>query len=394
MINDYVIQPETLGGGMQTMGVFAHEYGHAIGLPDLYDTDGSSEGIGDWSLMAGGSWNYVTRSGDRPAHMDAWCKYKLGWVMPTRVTGTLMNEPITQAATAADVYQLGNGSPVLLGGEYFLVENRQKAGFDAGLPGAGLLIWHIDESMTTNNSECYPGGPDCSIQHYHVALEQADNLWELGKNIDRGDTGDPYPGSTGNTSFTGSSSPNSNLYNGNPSNASVTNISTPGYTMTATLIALEPNISASPNSYYFGSVYVGKTSINAFTISNTGTTNLVIGTIEITDTDASEFSILNDTCSGQTIASSGTCRVNVRFSPASGIPDRFSMAEYFKQAMSLLTPTGYKQTKSTILNIPSNDPDTPTLEAPLKGKGYATMMQRILDIQKVWQRLLFPSGGR
>ncbi|MBI4683829.1 MAG: M6 family metalloprotease domain-containing protein, partial [Nitrospirae bacterium] len=256
-INDYVIQPEILYGQIQTMGVFAHEYGHALGLPDLYDTDGSSEGIGNWSLMAGGSWNYVTRSGDRPAHMDAWSKYKLGWVTPTQVIGTLTNESITQAATTADVYKMLNGTPDI--GEYFLVENRQKTGFDAGLPGAGLLIWHIDASIPTNQNECYPGGPPCSTQHYKVALVQADNLWEMEKNIDRGDTGDPYPGSTNNTSFNSSSSPNSNLYNGSLSNASVTSISASASTMTATLsvTGLNPDlivqsISTNPVSPYQG----------------------------------------------------------------------------------------------------------------------------------------------
>ena len=231
--NDYVIQPETLWGGQQTTGVFAHEYGHALGLPDLYDTDGSSEGIGDWSLMAVGSWNSVTVAGDRPAHMDAWCKYALGWATLTQVTGTLTSESITQAATAADVYQLLSGSPST-GGECFLVENRQNTGFDAGLPGEDLLIWHIDESVTTNRNECYPGGPSCASQHYHVALVQADNLWDLEMNINRGDSGDPYY-SPANTSFTGASSPNSNLYNGSASNVSVTNISTNGSTMTADL---------------------------------------------------------------------------------------------------------------------------------------------------------------
>ena len=83
-------------GRRETIGVFAHEYGHALGLPDLYDTDYSSNGIGDWSLMAGGSHNYIVRGGDSPAHLDAWCKYSLRWVTPTQVSGTLPNESITQ----------------------------------------------------------------------------------------------------------------------------------------------------------------------------------------------------------------------------------------------------------------------------------------------------------
>lgn len=235
-VDDYVVQPEVLGNIQHTMGVFAHEYGHALGLPDLYDTDYTSSGVGSWSLMAGGSWNGIVNSGDRPAHMDAWSKYFLGWVTPLQVLGTMANESISQAATSPDVYQLLQGSPSG-GGEYFLVENRQKAGFDAGLPGAGLLIWHIDESRTSNNNECYPGGPSCAAQHYHVALVQADNLWELEKGLDSGDAGDPFPGSTAKSTFNNTSTPDSKLYNGSLSNISVTAISGSAATMTATFFA-------------------------------------------------------------------------------------------------------------------------------------------------------------
>jgi len=233
-VNNYIIQPEKDSSGtIQTIGVFAHEYGHALGLPDLYDTDYSSEGIGKWSLMAGGSWNYVSLPGDRPAHLDAWSKYKLGWVTPTQVTGTLTNESIQQAATAADVYKLLTGSVNPPSGEYFLVENRQQSGFDAGLPGAGLLMWRIDEGKTNNTQEC-PGGPPCS-NHYKVALVQADNLWDLENNTDSGDSGDPYPGSANNTSFTACTFPNSNFYGGNASGVTITDISASGPTMSATL---------------------------------------------------------------------------------------------------------------------------------------------------------------
>jgi M6 family metalloprotease-like protein len=250
-VNDYIIMPEKLSNQISTIGIFAHEYGHALGLPDLYDTDGSSQGIGYWSVMASGSWNGVWINGDRPAHMDAWCKYYLGWVNPTPVSSTLTNEPITQAATSADVYKLLNGSPST-GGEYFLIENRQQEGFDTGLPGSGLLIWHIDESQNSNANECYPGKLLCPLLHYHVALEQADNLWNLDKGDNRGDEGDPYPGLTNNRSFTGSSSPNSNLYNGSPSNASVTSISDSGTIMTATLSAISTcTYSISPASRSF-----------------------------------------------------------------------------------------------------------------------------------------------
>ncbi len=288
-VNDYVIEPEILSGQIQTIGVFAHEYGHALGLPDLYDTDFSSEGIGNWSLMAGGSWNVVTRSGDRPAHMDAWSKYKLGWITPTQVTGILASEPITQASTSADVYKLLTGTPS--SGEYFLVENRQKTGFDAGLPGEGLLVWHIDATVSNNNNECYPSGPSCSTSHYKVALEQADNLYGLEKKLDRGDTGDPYPGSTINLTFDGSSSPNSNLYSGSSSNnVSVTNISTSGSTMTANFTTQTFTLTITKAGTGSGTITSNPAGINCGTdcseVYNSNTLVTLVATAEVSSTFA------------------------------------------------------------------------------------------------------------
>lgn len=238
-INDYVIEPERLATGtttsvIQTMGVFAHEYGHALGLPDLYDIDYTSRGVGSWSIMAAGTWLYTSKPGDRPSHLDAWSKAVLGWVTPTKVSSILTNETISAASGAADVYQLVAGTPGSAG-EYFLIENRQKSGFDSALPGAGLLVWHIDEATSSNRYECYPGGPACSSQHYKVAVNQADNLWNLEKNSNNGDTGDVYPGVYNKTSFTASTAPNTNLYRGTATGVSMTTISPSSANMTATL---------------------------------------------------------------------------------------------------------------------------------------------------------------
>lgn len=196
-------------GHEATIGIMAHELGHDIDLPDLYDTDGSSQGIGNWSIMAGGSWGGVTYAGDSPSHFDPWSKYFEGWISPTFVSGTLTNEPIGQSATTADYYQMLSGTPT--SGEYFLVENRQKVNYDVSVPGAGLLIWHIDASKGGNQAECYPGGPSCATNHYKVALVQADNLYNMEKNNNRGDAGDPWPGTSGKSVFDGASSPNSNF---------------------------------------------------------------------------------------------------------------------------------------------------------------------------------------
>src|SRR3989304_6264000 len=87
----YAIMPERSGGNNNSgalieIGVFAHEFGHIFGIPDLYDTDGSSEGIGEWCLMASGSWGWNGSSPETPVHMSAWVKKELGWVTPVNVT--------------------------------------------------------------------------------------------------------------------------------------------------------------------------------------------------------------------------------------------------------------------------------------------------------------------
>ncbi len=219
-----------------TMGVIAHEFGHSLNLPDLYDTSGRSSGIGVWGLMGMGTWNTTgTQLGDLPAHHDAWSKWYEGWTSPLQLRGLVAGQPIPNAESNPTVFQLldnPNGLDWKFNsnsgtGEYFLVENRQQTGFDAGLPGCGLLIWHIDESVPFDNS-ANAGNP-----RRLVYLVQADGSDELGRGRDTGDAGDPFPGSRWNQAFSASSNPNSNLYNGSPSSANVLNISGCASTMTA-----------------------------------------------------------------------------------------------------------------------------------------------------------------
>ena len=226
---EYTMEPELHGSSMVRMGVFGHEFGHALGLPDLYDTDYSSDGVGMWSMMAGGSWG---GGGTLPVHFDAWCKATLGWLIPQNLTVDstgISLAPVENISSAFRLWTEGQTGP-----EYFLVENRQQTGFDTSLPGSGLLIWHIDEAVSGNSNDW----------HKKVSLEQADGL----DNLEHGngsDGGDPFPGNTGNTSFTGSTDPNSLSYTGEQSFVAVTNISALGSTMTfdAAVSFQEPFIS-------------------------------------------------------------------------------------------------------------------------------------------------------
>ena len=219
MLHEYAMQPEVMGSGeLVHVGVFCHEFGHVLGLPDLYDTDYSSEGLGNWSLMASGSW---ANDGNTPVHFDAWCKYKLGWIEIDTVISNLSNAELPRIETIPKAFRLwANGQ---IGPQYFLVENRQKIGFDKHIPGSGLVIYHVEESAPGNDQEWYPGHTEYG--HYKVALEQADGRFDLEKGNNRGDIKDPFPGWLGRRAFEDTTTPNSRDYYDNPTQVAVWNIS-------------------------------------------------------------------------------------------------------------------------------------------------------------------------
>ncbi|GKS59669.1 hypothetical protein YTPLAS18_31960 [Nitrospira sp.] len=202
------------------IGVCCHELGHLLfGWPDLYDTDYSSEGLGNWCLMAGGSWN---GGGDVPAHPSAWCKVNQGWVSVSNQTSN-QTVSIDDVKTAHTVYRLWKDGSA--GNEYFLMENREKTAFDKFLPGGGLLVYHVDEAVSGNSNENHP----------QVALLQADGKKHLEGGANRGDAGDPYPGSANNVTLNSTSTPNTKSYGDVDTCVSVSNISAAGATMTARL---------------------------------------------------------------------------------------------------------------------------------------------------------------
>ncbi len=205
-----------------TIGIMAHEMGHDLTWPDLYDTDGTSEGVGRWSLMGGGSWNGVALDGDTPALPDAWAKWYQGWITPVPLT----NGPheLLQASQNPGALLLGSNpggvdwdfTKISGTGEYWLLENRQKDGYDAALPGCGILIWHIDETAVYTNLA------NADEDEPLVGLEQADGERDLYHSVNRGDAGDPYPGSANNTRFSPWSTPRSTYYSGASNGKTVT----------------------------------------------------------------------------------------------------------------------------------------------------------------------------
>jgi M6 family metalloprotease-like protein len=218
-VNDYTIQSE-IGGitacdpaSIMAVGTIAHETGHAFGLPDLYDTRASTEGIGGWGLM--GSGNYSRPYS--PASYDAWSLTTLGWATVDTL-GTSRTVTTGARLLSDTIFYARTANPQ----EYLLVENRQAVlsdtahmnpalastcpvfGFCAKSP--GLLFWLIDQAQLNQ------GLPQNAVNTgpiHGVALLQADGLNQLRVpgSRNRGDRGDAYPGLSGNTRFSLLSNP-------------------------------------------------------------------------------------------------------------------------------------------------------------------------------------------
>jgi immune inhibitor A len=189
------------------VGVFAHEFGHVLGLPDLYDTSYRSRGVGDWCIMSGGSWG---NQGYNPVRMSCWCLKELGWVTPQPIPlGPISVDTLAKNPRMCYRIDCGSGDS-----EYFLVENRQQTDRDTYLPGAGMTIWHIDETRPANDNPPY----------YRVGLVQADGRQDLETNANGGDSSDPFPGIQNVTAISDTTNPNLRAHNGNSSGRALTQI--------------------------------------------------------------------------------------------------------------------------------------------------------------------------
>jgi M6 family metalloprotease-like protein len=208
-ISVYSCSPELRGGSgsnITYIGVIAHELGHVFGSPDYYDTSGGSfAGTGNWDLMAGGSWN---DNGRQPAHVNILQKILYGWVTPVDLTDETQVTDMQASALSPEAYTF----QVNANGEEYILENKQPEGFDASLPGHGLLIWHVHSSARGGN-----GSNAAHPQQLYPVCAASSTAIPSGTSSSYGainSAGTPYPGTSGKNTFTDSSIPQAFTWSG------------------------------------------------------------------------------------------------------------------------------------------------------------------------------------
>lgn len=191
-VDRYATSQELNGQSSKPVGIgtFVHEFGHVLGLADHYNTvnSASSNTPGSWDLMCSGSYN---NDQNCPPTFSAFERHSLGWINLTELdpatTDTLVTVPALEDQNFAYRVSISGKD-----NEYFIIENRQQKGWDQYLPGHGILVWHLDEDQRIWDAN----SPNNDPNHPRVDIIEADR-----RNTFSGDAGDPFPGSSGVTSF-------------------------------------------------------------------------------------------------------------------------------------------------------------------------------------------------
>ncbi len=193
---DYACSSELRGRASTTMcgiGTFCHEFSHVLGLADLYDIDYTKNTVGAWDIMASGSYN---GDGCQPPSYSAFERFSVGWLTPTVLTdaGQYLLEPLTTHNQAYLIPVSDNIIEPNTNAEYFLLENRQEVGWEAGnscLVGTGMLVWHIDYKASA-----WAQNRPNSGKNLLCFIESA-----TGNKMTIGTSSDPFPGARQKTMF-------------------------------------------------------------------------------------------------------------------------------------------------------------------------------------------------
>jgi M6 family metalloprotease-like protein len=184
-------------GDYGSFGIICHEYSHCFGLPDFY-YGSNNKTVGDWDLMDNGNYN---GGGFLPAGYSAHERWLMGWLTPVELKSTTSVVNMPGLAEKGSAYLIRNDG---YENEYYMVENRQPIGWDAGLPGSGILVFHIDyDPSVWTSTETSPN----STSRKRYELFHANNRETL-----YGGWAYPY---NENNSLTNTSKPAATLYKSN-----------------------------------------------------------------------------------------------------------------------------------------------------------------------------------
>lgn len=219
-LSAYAMFGEQHQSHLATIGIISHEMAHLLfSLPDLYDRQGDSNGIGRWGLMGLGSWNSTNGvSGSSPAHLLAWSKVEAGFINPRDVEGDAIDFSLKSATSDNDALRVWLDP--FRHGEHFLLEYRALEGSDKALPGEGLLISHVDDWVGYGTA----GLQNDVVEHKLVDIEEADGQDDMDLLENRGDREDVYNDAYGQDYFGSSSLPASVDYQGNSRGVEVAQI--------------------------------------------------------------------------------------------------------------------------------------------------------------------------
>lgn len=222
-IDRYSCAPElrgNSGNGISRIGPHCHEIGHALGAMDFYDTNYSTSGeflgTGNWDVMASGSWN---NDGITPADFNPYVKaYNFGWIKPKVLPmGDVMIQP---SNSSSENYYLLKPTEY---GDYYLLENRSKDEREDGLPGEGLLLYHIHSDISNAGNEINATAPQmcyvvCASTRSPIPNSTPASYGEINSD------GCPFPGRTGKSVFNKSSIPRAFYWDNNSCGIEMSNI--------------------------------------------------------------------------------------------------------------------------------------------------------------------------
>lgn len=195
------------------IGTICHEFSHCFGYPDAYDVNYTGlYGMGTWDLMCQGNYN---GNGFTPAGYTAYEKYAAGWITPIELKENTSVSGMKPLAEGGDAYIFKNPNN---SDEYYLIENRQKKGWDAGLAGSGIIINHIDYNLKAWNYNIPNSMMSGINDHERITLIPADNI-----KSDKNEENDPWPYGNKNR-LANNTTPACNTYNLNTDGTKLMNI--------------------------------------------------------------------------------------------------------------------------------------------------------------------------